>query len=143
MPQWEAGASATSENGGSSLAVPTASANAELAYAFIEYANAGAGVQTRIDGGAFPATSAELNAPEFTGKEFEYFGGQKVNEVLAASAASVVPGWSYLPFQVYANTIFNDTVGQAYVGGATLAEGLASWQEASITYGNDQGFTTQ
>jgi len=141
MPQWEAGASATSENGGSALSVTDASDNQELAYAFLEYANSGDGVQTRIDGGAFPATNDELSADEFVNKEFEYFGGQKVNEVLAQSAADVVEGWQYLPFQVYANSIFGDTVGQAYVSGTTLTEGLKQWQDASVTYGTDQGFT--
>ncbi len=141
MPQWTAGDTATSENGGSSLTIPAASKNQELAYKFIEYADAGDGVQTRIDGGAFPATTADLNSDAFLNKEFDYFGGQKVNEVLAQSAADVVDGWQYLPFQVYANSIFNDTVGQAYVSGTTLTDGLKAWQEASVTYGNDQGFT--
>ena len=140
MPQWEAGAHATSENGGSSLTVPAASENAELAYAFLDYATNGDGVQARIDGGAFPATTADLESDEFRGTESEYFGGQKINEVLADSAANVVEGWQYLPFQVYANSIFNDTVGQAYVSGTTLDEGLAAWQEQSVAYGNDQGF---
>ncbi|GAA4724900.1 sugar ABC transporter substrate-binding protein [Isoptericola chiayiensis] len=141
MPQWESGAHDTAENGGSSLAVPAASENAELAYAFVEYANAGDGVQTRVDGGAFPATTAELESEEFQAKEFEYFGGQQVNEVLAESAANVVEGWQYVPFQVYANSIFNDTVGQAYVSGTTLDEGLAAWQESLVAYGDEQGFT--
>ena len=141
MPQWEAGATATSENGGSSLAVPEASTNKELAYAFAEYADAGDGVQTRIDGGAFPATTAELESDAFVNKEFAYFGGQKINEVLAQSAKDVVADWQYLPFQVFANSIFNDTVGQAYVSSTTVSAGLAAWQEASATYGTDQGFT--
>ncbi|MGW6130919.1 ABC transporter substrate-binding protein [Cellulomonas sp. NPDC055163] len=141
MPQWEPGDEATAENGGSALSVMEAGENKELAYAFLEYANAGDGVQTRIDGGAFPATTAELESEEFIGKEFPYFGGQKVNEVLAESAANVREGWSYLPFQVYANSIFNDTAGQAYVGGTTLLEGLKDWEEASASYGEEQGFT--
>ena len=142
MPQWQAGAKATSENGGSSLAVPVASKKQALAYGFLQYATAGEGVKTRIDGGAFPATTADLNSPAFVDKEFPYFGGQKVNQVLAESAANVVPGWQYLPFQVYANSIFNDTVGQAYVGKTTLQDGLNAWGKASISYGSEQGFTT-
>ncbi|WP_265520449.1 ABC transporter substrate-binding protein [Oerskovia flava] len=141
MPQWEEGATATAENGGSSLAIPEASENKDLAWAFLEYATVGDGVQTRIEGGAFPATTADLEGAEFRDVEFEYFGGQAVNEVLADSAANVVEGWAYLPFQVYANSIFNDTVGQAYVGGTTLTDGLQSWQDASVAYGSDQGFT--
>ncbi|ROR73483.1 ABC transporter substrate-binding protein [Bogoriella caseilytica] len=141
MPQWEAGASATAENGGSSLAIMEASQQQELAYAFLDYATVGDGVQTRIDEGAFPATVEHLEDEDFTTVEFDYFGGQRVNEVLADSAANVVEGWQYLPYQVYANSIFNDHVGQAYVSGTTIAEGLESWEQALVTYGNDQGFT--
>ncbi|GAA3799599.1 ABC transporter substrate-binding protein [Cellulomonas soli] len=143
MPQWEAGASDTAENGGSSLAVTEASEQKALAYDFLEYLSAGGGVQIRIDGGGFPATTADLESEEFLNKEFDYFGGQKVNEVLSQSAADVVTGWQYLPFQVYANSIFNDTVGQAYVSGTTLVDGLAAWQQQSIDYGNEQGFTVK
>jgi multiple sugar transport system substrate-binding protein len=53
----------------------------------------------------------------------------------------VVTGWSYLPFQVYANSVFNDTVGKAYVSGTTLADGLKAWQDQSAKYGKEQGFT--
>jgi multiple sugar transport system substrate-binding protein len=141
LPQWEEGASASAENGGSALSVPAESENQALAYGFLEYANAGDGVQARVDGGAFPATTAELESDEFQGYESEYFGGQKINEVLAQSAADVVEGWSYLPFQVYANSIFNDTVGQAYVSSTTLTDGLQAWQDASVKYGTEQGFT--
>ncbi|RBM07388.1 sugar ABC transporter substrate-binding protein [Streptomyces sp. PT12] len=141
LPQWEAGGQASAENGGSSLAVPSAAANKELAYAFVEYATAGDGAATRIEGGAFPATTADLSSEEFLNAEFAYFGGQKANEIFAESAAAVLPDWSYLPYQVYANSIFNDTVGQAYVSGTTLTDGLAAWQEESLAYGEEQGFT--
>ncbi|QOC95302.1 ABC transporter substrate-binding protein [Micromonospora craniellae] len=141
MPQWEAGGSVTAENGGSSLAIPEQGANKTLAYAFLRYATVAEGAQTRTDRGAFPATTAQLNAPQFLDKEFPYFGGQQVNQVLAESAARVSPGWSYLPFQVYANSVFGDTVGRAYQGGTTLQDGLLAWQDVSVTYGRDQGFT--
>ncbi|MFD3925148.1 ABC transporter substrate-binding protein [Streptomyces sp. NPDC058614] len=143
MPQWTKGDKASAENGGSSLALPTLGKNKELAYAFVEYANSGAGVQTRIDEGAFPATKAELQASAFQNKEFEYFGGQKANEIFADSAANVAADWSYLPFQQYANSIFNDTVGKAYISDTKLIDGLKSWQDASIKYGKEQGFTVE
>ncbi len=142
MPQWEDGGDfVTAENGGSSLAVLEASEKKPLAYAFAEYMTVGDGSQVMHDLGSFPADTATLESEEFLNKEFEYFGGQRANEILSESAASVAPGWSYLPYQVYANSIFNDTVGQAYVSGTTLAEGLQDWQNESVTYGNDQGFT--
>jgi multiple sugar transport system substrate-binding protein len=141
MPQWEAGGKVTSENGGSSLAVMQASANKTLAYAFTKYATVDEGAQSRVDNGAFPATVKQLNSPDFLNKAEPYFGGEQINQILAESAAEVAPGWNYLPFQVYANSIYNDTVGKAYVGGTTLQDGLKAWQDASIKYGTDQGFT--
>ncbi|MER5407418.1 extracellular solute-binding protein [Streptomyces sp. NPDC002769] len=141
MPQWAKGEKATAENGGSSLALPTLGKNKELAYAFVEYANSGAGVQSRIKEGAFPATKAELQSTDFQNIKFDYFGGQQANKIFAESAANVGSDWSYLPFQQYANSIFNDTVGKAYISGTKLADGLKSWQDASVKYGNEQGFT--
>ncbi|MEV0620047.1 sugar ABC transporter substrate-binding protein [Nonomuraea sp. NPDC050404] len=143
MPQWEAGGKATAENGGSSLAVPEASTKKALAYAFIKYAGVDEGVQTRLDNGAFPATTSHLNAAAFKDKKFPYFGDQQVNQVLAESASQVVTGWKYLPYQTYANSIFNDTVGKAYTGAGTLQDGLKAWQDASVKYGQEQGFTVQ
>ncbi|MEV6531107.1 extracellular solute-binding protein [Streptomyces sp. NPDC051639] len=143
MPQWAKGEKATAENGGSSLALPALGKNKELAYAFVEYADSGDGVQSRIKEGAFPATKAELQSTDFQNIKFDYFGGQQANKIFAESAANVGSDWSYLPFQQYANSIFNDTVGKAYISGTKLAEGLKSWQDASIKYGNEQGFTVQ
>jgi multiple sugar transport system substrate-binding protein len=141
MPQWTKGDKASAENGGSSLTLPALGKNKELAYAFVEYANSGDGVQTRIKQGAFPATKAELQSTEFQNTKFDYFGGQEANKIFADSAANVASDWSYLPFQQYANSIFNDTVGKAYISGTKLADGLKSWQDASVKYGNEQGFT--
>lgn len=141
LPQWQKGQNTSAENGGSSLAVMKASANKELAYAFLQYADQGAGVQTRIKGGAFPATTADLDSPAFLDTAFPYFGGQQANKIFSASAKAVVPGWSYLPYQVYANSVFNDTVGKAYVSGTPLTNALKAWQDSSVKYGKDQGFS--
>jgi len=143
MPQWDAGGTATAENGGSSIAVMDKAANKTLAYAFVKYASADEGKDIRIKGGAFPSTTADLTSQTFLDTPFPYFGGQKANEIFAKSAQSVVSGWSYLPFQVYANSIFNDTVGKAYVSSTTLADGLKAWQDQSAKYGSEQGFTVK
>ncbi|MGW5354276.1 ABC transporter substrate-binding protein [Streptomyces sp. NPDC004031] len=141
LPQWQAGGHASAENGGSSLAVMQGGDHKALAYAFLQYANQGAGVQTRVKGGAFPATTADLDSPAFQDEQFPYFGGQQANKIFAESAKNVLPGWSYLPYQVYANSVFNDTVGKAYVSSTTLKDGLKAWQEKSISYGTQQGFS--
>jgi len=143
LPQWQAGGTASAENGGSSLAIMDKGGNKALAYGFMKYANDGDGVQVRVDNGAFPATTAQLNSPKFLDTAFPYFGGQKANEVFAESAKNVVTGWTYLPFQVYANSVFNDTVGKAYVSGTSLSDGLKAWQDQSAKYGSEQGFTVK
>ncbi|WP_423834484.1 ABC transporter substrate-binding protein [Streptomyces manipurensis] len=140
LPQWTKGAAAGAENGGSSLAVPKASKNKALAYAFIEYATTGPGAAARVAEGAFPATRADLDSPAFLDTAFPYFGGQQANRILAAAAREVAPGWSYLPYQVYANSVFKDTVGKVYVSSATLSQGLEAWAATSAKYGTDQGF---
>ncbi|MCR2802119.1 extracellular solute-binding protein [Microbacterium sp. zg-Y818] len=141
MPQYEAGEEANSENGGSALVVTEASKQKALAYGFTEFSNAGDGVGVRLDAGTFPATMADIESAAFVEKEFPYFGGQKVNEVLAAAATSVSSGWQYLPFQAYAVSIFNDNLSASYTGDQPMEAGLASWQDAIVSYGNSQGFT--
>ncbi|MGW7150621.1 sugar ABC transporter substrate-binding protein, partial [Streptomyces sp. NPDC054878] len=96
-----------------------------------------------IKEGAFPATTEDLESKAFQNTEFPYFGGQKANKVFAESAANVADDWKYLPYQVYANSIFNDTAGKAYVSGTPLSKGLKSWQDASVKYGSEQGFSIQ
>ena len=66
------------------------SPKAQAAYDFIEYVAHGDGVKTHVETGAFPADKASLEADYFKnattiknsdGKEIDYFGGQKYNEV--------------------------------------------------------------
>ncbi len=121
--------------------MPKAAKNKELAYAFTEFATTGEGASSRVAAGAFPATRADLESPAFLDTAFPYFGGQQANRIFADSARNVGTDWSYLPFQVYANSVFNDTVGKAYVSSTTLTAGLNAWQETSVKYGKDQGFT--
>ncbi|WP_037855984.1 ABC transporter substrate-binding protein [Streptomyces sp. NRRL S-340] len=143
LPQWRAGAHDSSENGGSALTLPELGRNEALAYAFVRYADSGKGVDTRVKGGAFPATTAQLTSKTFQDVRFPYFGGQQANKIFAESAANVSGTWSYLPYQVYANSVFNDTAGKAYVSRTKLADALKTWQDASVKYGEEQGFTVE
>jgi multiple sugar transport system substrate-binding protein len=141
IPQWTAGASADSENGGSSDAVLSASKNQAAAAAFLQWVSTGQGAQLSASTGDFPASTAILNSASFVGQKPAYFGGQAINQVLSQASSDVLAGWSYLPFQVYANSIFSNTVGQAYTGKSSLSAGLQAWQQQSATYGTQQGFS--
>jgi multiple sugar transport system substrate-binding protein len=141
MPQWTAGQAANSENGGSSDAVLKSSKNPLAAAGFLEFMDSGPGAQMSADSGDFPAANSILDSSSFLSTAPAYFGGQKINTVLSQSAKDVLPGWSYLPFQVYANSIFPDTAGQAYTKNVSLSAGLLAWQKASASYGTQQGFS--
>ncbi|MDF2990958.1 MAG: ABC-type sugar transport system, periplasmic component [Microbacterium sp.] len=136
------GKAVTSENGGGGQAVTKQSKNPALAAGFLKWLNNDEeSLKIFAESGGFPSTTAQLSDPAFVDKASDYFGGQKINEVLTQASSEVREGWSYLPFQVYANSIFNDTVGQAYSTKGDLNAGLSAWQDQLVQYGNDQGFS--
>ncbi len=140
IPSYD-GTATTAENGGSSQAVIKQSKNPALAAAFLKWLNSSEeSIDVFLENGGFPSTVAQLNAPEFLDATPEYFGGQEINKVLVEASQNVSTGWEYLPFQVYANSVFPDTVGQAYANKTDLNVGLQAWQENLVTYGNSQGF---
>jgi multiple sugar transport system substrate-binding protein len=139
LPTYD-GQPATAENGGSTESVLKQSANPALAAGFVRWLNHDGGVQPFLASGGFPSTTADLKDPAFVDKKSAYFGGQQINQVLTAAAGSVVKDWSYLPFQLYANSIFGDTVGKSYQSKSDLNTGLKAWQDALVAYGNQQGF---
>jgi multiple sugar transport system substrate-binding protein len=141
LPEWTTGTAATSENGGSADSVLASSKNQLAAAGFLQFMNTGPGEQISASSGDFPSSTAMLNSTSFLDQAPAYFGGQKINQVLSQAASQVLPGWSYLPFQVYANSIFPSTVGQAYTGKSSLDAGLQAWQQQSASYGSEQGFS--
>jgi multiple sugar transport system substrate-binding protein len=142
MPQWSAGAKTTAENGGSSDAVPVTSAHKAAAVAFAEWLDGDpTGAKSLNDSGLFPSTTALLRDPAFLAAKPQIFGGQQANQVLAQAASEVGTGWHYLPYQVYANSVFKDTAGQPITSGGSLTAGLAAWQGRIVDYGKQQGFT--
>lgn len=141
MPAFEDGSTVTAENGGGGVSVVEQSKNKEVATAFVEFMTTEAQpIELEVVGG-IPSTVADLENEEWLNTEWDYFGGQQINQIFAESATSVGAGWQYLPYQVYANSIYGDTVGQAYLGDVTLAEGLKAWQDQLVSYGNEQGFS--
>lgn len=139
-PVPEGGKKANAENGGSSIAVLESSDKKEAAYEFLQYVSTGDGAAIRVANGNFPATKAALADEKWLSYTDEYFGGQEYNKVLAQAADDVLPGWSYLPFQVYANSIFGDKVSGAYTGSGNLTEAFAAWQTDLESYAKSNGF---
>ena len=55
----------------------------------------------------------------------------------------MVSGVEFLPYDVYARSIFTDTVGAAYMGQGTLMDGVKAWQAKLVEQGRSQGFTVK
>ncbi len=143
MPQWDASAPVNAENGGSSVAVLAQSKNALAAVGFAKWLNSDPEAVRSLNtaSGLFPATKELLNSPDFLDAKLPLLGDQQANKVFAEGSAQVGKGWQYLPFQVSANSVFKDTVGQAIAGSGDITGGLTSWQQQITTYGGQQGFT--
>ncbi|BDV32296.1 ABC transporter substrate-binding protein [Microbacterium terricola] len=140
LPSYD-GSPTTAENGGSAQSVIKQSKNPALAAAFLQWLNSSEeSIDVFLESGGFPSTTAQLNADDFLNAAPEYFGGQEINKVLVEASQNVAEGWEYLPFQVYANSVFPDTVGQSYANFSDLNAGLQAWQENLVDYGNSQGF---
>lgn len=117
------GKAAGAQDGGSALTVLQLTRKPKAAYRFVEYVcHNQDGIQTRVDGGAFPADKATLSSEEFIsrttvqdsrGVAVAFFGGQEYNKVLA-QAAQVYTPYQYLPYEVYAHDDFERTVGKAF-----------------------------
>jgi multiple sugar transport system substrate-binding protein len=135
------GSATTAENGGSAQSVIKQSKSPALAAAFLRWLNSSdESIDVFLQSGGFPSTVANLNADDFLSAAPEYFGGQEINKVLVEASQNVAEGWEYLPFQVYANSVFPDTVGQAYNDRTDLNAGLKAWQDNLADYGSSQGF---
>jgi multiple sugar transport system substrate-binding protein len=138
------GTPVTAENGGGGQAVTKQSKNPALAAGFLKWLNNDdESLKIFAESGGFPSTTAQLSDPAFVDAASDYFGGQQINQVLTQASKEVREGWSYLPFQVYANSIFGDTVGQEYASKGDLNAGLSTWQDQLVEYGNSQGFTVK
>lgn len=139
MPSLD-GNPASAENGGSAITVTSQSKHQEVAAAVLQWLATGAG-RDLVNEHGFPSTTATFDDPAWSDRTYEPYAGQMANKVGADAAKSVIPGWQYLPFQGYANTVFNDSVGKALGDKGDLNAALVEWQKTLVDYGNEQGFT--
>ena len=145
IPQWNPDKPSNGESGGSTLAILGSSKQQAAAWKYIDFVNhERAGIDARVDNGAFPADLETLKSDSFLkGSDAltEYFGGQAYNKVLAQAASEVEAGFSYMPFSAHAMSIYGDNLGPAYRKSVTLEQALANFQKALTDYGKGQGFT--
>lgn len=144
MPQWNEGETYSAENGGSTLAIMEASEKKEAAFKFVEYITHGDGVWPRVKANATVPNLSILDNEEYLGAADDYYGGQQVNQVIADAAATVRTGWQFPPFFEWMRSEWNDAATPYFTNGeGDLQDVFDTWQQSSIDYGNEQGFTVE
>lgn len=144
LPTYDGKKQVSANYGGSAQAVFAKTKNPALAAGFVKWLNSSReSIEVAKANGVFPSTVKDLNNKEFLEEKAEYFGGQQINKVFNQSSKDIRKGWQFLPYQVYANSIVNDSIGKAYEGSISFEEGLKIFQKDLVKYGNEQGYTVK
>lgn len=126
LPAFSAGGTQTSNDGGSTLAIPTQAKNPQLAGAFVKFmlANTDNQVSMMKDEGLFPSYLPALDAPLFHEPQ-TYFGGEKVYELFAAQTPKI-PAITYTSDNAKAGDIVANAVAASVLNGQDPAAALKS-----------------
>lgn len=141
MPQWSSGENASSNWGGSSIAVMQGTEVPEAAERLARFLTSDpeAAQMFASEQLLFPATVALLDSDEFRNQEPAFYGGQQVFDVFAASSEAVDPSWQFAPIQDSVNQFLTDAVGPRLDSG-DLRPFLAELEERTRTFAEEQGF---
>ena len=142
LPQWEEGADASSNWGGSTLAVTTQSENAEAAAQlamWLTHDPKPTELYTTKQF-LFPVLNELLDSPEFQNRKFDFYGGQAVNSVFVEASNNVNKGFEWSPFQDYVYTQMEEQFGAAATGDTEFSQVPGTLQDKVTSYAKQQGF---
>jgi multiple sugar transport system substrate-binding protein len=142
LPQWEEGADASSNWGGSTLAVTTQSENAEEAAQlaiWLTHDPKPTELYTTKQF-LFPVLNDLLDSPEFRNRKFDFYGGQAVNSVFVEASNNVNKGFEWSPFQDYVYTQMVEQFGAAATGDTEFSQVPVNLQDKVTSYAKQQGF---
>jgi multiple sugar transport system substrate-binding protein len=146
LPQWTAGADAQGDWGGSSFAVTDQAkypdVAAKVAMELFGAKNAEAwkiGIDKAF---LFPTATPVLESDAFKSKEYDFFAGQKVNEVFVPAYNNIGElDWS--PFNSYNFNQLTTNLNQAIENKTSWTAALDLAQENVRNYATQQGFKVQ
>jgi len=142
LPQWTAGEDAQGDWGGSSFAVTDQTKHPEQATKVameIFGVNKDAWKIGIDEAFLFPTATPILDWDYFRDKEYEFFGGQKVNEVFVP-AYNGIEEFAWSPFNSYSFNQLTTAVGQAVEKKTAWPDALDAVQQNLTTYASSQGF---
>jgi multiple sugar transport system substrate-binding protein len=144
LPQWTAGAHASANWGGSTLAVTVQTKHPKEAAEVAIWLNdnlKSAELQAS-EQFLFPTVEAVFKTPQFNGPQ-PFYGGQKVNAIFADASNHVDLGFQWSPFQAYVYTQMQNNLADAVAGKISWADAMNKLQAALVSYAKSQGFTVQ
>ena len=145
LPQWTAGGTVQADWGGSSFAVTDQSQHPKEAtqVAMEIFGSAQEPWKIGIDKAfLFPTAKPILTWDYFVNKEYEFFGGQKVNTVFVP-AANGAGTFDWTPFNDFAANQITTAIGQAVQKKASFTDALDTVQRNVTDYAGKQGFKLQ
>ena len=134
LPNWTADDVSNGVWGGSGTAVTVQSKHPAAATAFAQWFAEDQYID-QLDNAAnmpFPASQKVLDDPRYVDASSDFLGGQKPGALYIALLRAVNPDWQFLPYQLYANTIYKDTFGQHVDGDHDLMAGLKAGRTRSL-----------
>lgn len=133
MPQWEAGGKASANWGGSSSAVLKGAKHPQEATDFAVWLNSNPdSVALLMDGGyGWPAAKQAADGAAQS-KVYDFFGGQKINEVFAESDRNVDKNWRWIPTSTATFEHLKSGVQAAISGNGTLADAVRTAQDKTV-----------
>lgn len=87
----------------------------------------------------YPLVKDVAASAEFTGKEYEFFAGQKVNEIFVP-VSDKLGEFQYTPFQDFVFGDLNDRSAEAMAGTRPWSEVLPETEKNVVAYAEKQGF---
>ncbi|WP_164999724.1 ABC transporter substrate-binding protein [Bifidobacterium pullorum] len=140
-PVWDENSSSMNL-GGSSLAVTTQAKHTEAAakVAMGLYSDDESWNIAIEKGSMYPSAKKVLESDEFLNREDAFYGGQKVNEILAPIASSY-KGFNYTPFQSKAYELQQPLLLEAVKEGADVDSTLKEIDTQVTDYAEQQGYT--
>lgn len=144
MPQWERGADASANWGGSTTAVFTGAKYPKDAVDFAVWLNTDPeSIDLLIRGGyGWPAAKRGFEGSRLD-EPSEFFGGQRYNEVFAASDKAVDTSWKWGPTTVPMIQHLTDTLTDAINGDGTFAGAVRTVQRLVLEDMRDKGLKAE
>ncbi|WP_214404950.1 ABC transporter substrate-binding protein [Pseudonocardia lacus] len=143
MPQWTPGANDQGDWGGSTFAVTAQSQHPEEA-TIVARELFGRSEQAWDIGlnkaFLYPLVNDVAGDPSFTGKAYDFFGGQQVNEIFVPVSENLGE-FEYTPFQDLVFSELNDRSAEAIAGSRPWGTVLEATQANVVQYARSQGFT--